>query len=141
MDECNVKLRKFQKEDIDDKIRWINDDKNNEYLHYDLPLVYDKTLLWYNKVKDDKTRYDAVIEYDNKAIGVIGLINIDEKRKKEKYYITLGEHSYKGKGIATIATKKELIMDLIIIILKKFGYVWILKILWQESCMKKRDLA
>lgn len=101
-----ITLRKFNKEDIENKIKWINDEKNNQYLHYDLPLIYEKTITWYEKIKDDISRYDAVIEYENIPVGIIGLINIDEKKKKAEYYITLGEQEYKGKGIATIATKK-----------------------------------
>ena len=104
--EDDVVLRKFTESDIDSKIKWINDDENNQYLHYDIPLVYDKTLAWYDKVKDDKNRYDAVIEYNNIPVGVLGLINIDENKKKAEYYITIGEKDYKGRGIATIATKK-----------------------------------
>lgn len=106
MEECNVIIRKFNQNDIENKIKWINNPQNNDYLHYDLPLEYNKTLLWYNNVKDNSNRYDAVIEYNNIPVGVIGLINIDEKNKKAEYYITLGEEIYKGKGIATIATKK-----------------------------------
>lgn len=104
--EEDVVLRKFTENDINSKIKWINDDENNKYLHYDIPLVYDKTLAWYEKVKDNKNRYDAVIEYNNIPVGIIGLINIDEDKKKAEYYITLGEKDYKGCGIATIATKK-----------------------------------
>lgn len=101
-----INIRKFNVEDIENKIRWINDADNNQYLHYDLPLEYNKTLSWYEKIKDNEARYDAIIEYNNVPVGVIGLINIDEKNKKAEYYITLGEKEYKGKGIATIATKQ-----------------------------------
>ena len=31
-----IKIRKFQETDIPYKVRWINDDENNRFLHYDL---------------------------------------------------------------------------------------------------------
>ena len=44
-----ISIRKFNENDIHNKIKWINDSKNNKYLHYDLPLEYDKTLKWFEK--------------------------------------------------------------------------------------------
>ena len=39
----NILIRKFKYEDIEAKVRIINDEKNNRFLHYDLPLEYNKT--------------------------------------------------------------------------------------------------
>ncbi|MSU00246.1 GNAT family N-acetyltransferase [Tissierella pigra] len=96
-------IRKFKFEDIPNKIKWINDSKNNTYLHYDLPLEYDKTCAWFEKNKDRQDRFDAVIEYNGIPVGLIGLLSIDYKNKKAEDYIVIGEHQYKGKGIATRA--------------------------------------
>ena len=100
----DVRIRKFEQRDIENKIKWINDENNNQYLHYDLPLEYDKTLAWFEKVKQRTDRYDAVIEVDGKPVGIIGLLNIDYRNLKAEYYITLGEQEYKGKGVATRAS-------------------------------------
>ena len=100
MQEDKISIRKFEEKDIKNKIKWINDSKNNKFLHYDLPLEFEKTLNWFNKNKNNENRYDAIIEYDGIPVGVIGLLNIDYKNKKAEYYITLGENQYKGKGIA-----------------------------------------
>lgn len=104
----NVSLRKFTAADIPNKVRWINDDSNNTYLHYDLPLQIEKTQLWFEAVKDKTDRYDAVIEADGVSIGVIGLLNIDSVNFKAEYYITLGEASYKRKGLSYLASKQLL---------------------------------
>ena len=101
----NVSIRKFEKRDIPDKVKWINDPLNNTYLHYDLPLEADKTEAWFEKNKDRTDRFDAVIEVDNKPVGLIGLLEIDRKHKKAEYYVTLGERAYLGKGIAYRASK------------------------------------
>ena len=99
----DVRIRKFEKKDIDNKIKWINDIENNEFLHFDLPLEYDKTLRWYERTKDRKDRYDAVIEYQGIPVGIVGLTNIDYKNKKAEDYLIVGDTSFKRKGIATKA--------------------------------------
>lgn len=100
-----ITLRKFNATDIPNKVRWINDESNNTYLHYDLPLEIEKTEKWFEAVKERTDRYDAVIEVDGEPVGLIGLLNIDEKNKKAEYYITIGERSYKGKRIGHVASQ------------------------------------
>lgn len=97
-----VTIRRFEERDIPNKIRWINDSNNNRYLHYDLPLKYEKTLSWYKNNKNHTDRYDAVIEYEGIAVGIIGLLGITGYQAE--YYVTLGETEYSGKGIAKKAT-------------------------------------
>lgn len=99
-----VVLRTFTENDIENKIRWINDPKNNAHLHYDIPLEKEKTLQWF-KNKNNETRYDFIIEFDGVPVGLIGLLNIDKVNSKAEYYICLGENEYKGKGIAKEATR------------------------------------
>lgn len=99
----DVKIRKFTFEDIPLKIEWINNSQNNEFLHYDLPLEYDKTVQWYEKNKDRKDRFDAVIEYYGEPVGLAGLLNIDYKNSKAEDYMIVGNTSYKRRGIATKA--------------------------------------
>jgi len=100
-----VSIRKFERFDIPNKVKWINDPKNNTYLHYELPLEIEKTENWYDKNKNRTDRYDAVIEADGVAVGLIGLLSIDNNNRKAEYYVTIGEHEYLGKGIASKATK------------------------------------
>lgn len=99
----NISLRAFEKKDIANKVNWINDSRNNQFLHYDIPLNKEKTLQWY-KNKNNRFRYDCVIEVNNKPVGVIGLLNIDQLNHKAEYYITIGDVDFKGKGVATQAT-------------------------------------
>lgn len=104
---CEVKIRKFIETDIENKVKWINNPLNNEYLHYNIPLDISNTKKWFETTKNNSNRHDMIIEYNNIPVGVIGIINID--KKKGEYYITLGENNYKRKGISYEATK--LILD------------------------------
>ena len=100
-----VKLREFVESDIENKVRWINNSENNTYLHYDIPLQYDKTLSWF-KNKDNSKRKDLIIEVNRIPVGLIGLLNIDVKNSKAEFYISMGDVQYKNKGIATRACKE-----------------------------------
>jgi RimJ/RimL family protein N-acetyltransferase len=104
----NITLRKFTASDIPNKVRWINDESNNTYLHYELPLEIEKTQRWFETIKNRTDRYDAVIEADSIPVGLIGLLNIDSVNLKAEYYITLGEASYKRKGISYVASQQLL---------------------------------
>ena len=98
-----VEIRPFKKSDVPLKVQWINNPKNNKYLHYDLPLIESKTYEWFEKLSERKDRIDLTITYDGLPVGLIGLLNM--KNGTAEYYICLGETAYKGRGIARIATK------------------------------------
>ena len=85
----NVSIRKFEKKDIPNKVRWINDPENNTYLHYDLPLRVEPTEVWFEKNKERTDRYDAVIEADNIPVGLIGLLSIDKKHKNNLFKLEM----------------------------------------------------
>ncbi|MBQ7789426.1 MAG: GNAT family N-acetyltransferase [Clostridia bacterium] len=102
--ENEIVLREFLEKDVANKVEWINNFENNTYLHYDIPLTYEKTLAWY-KGKDNEKRRDLVIEYLGIPVGIIGLLCIDNVNSKAEFYISMGNTSFKRKGIATKATK------------------------------------
>ncbi len=101
----SVCLREFNESDIENKVRWINNADNNRFLHYDIPIEYNKTLIWYNN-KDNSKRKDLIIEFNGRPVGLIGLLNIDIHNRKAEFYISMGETEYKNKGIATKACIK-----------------------------------
>lgn len=95
-----VSIRRFCESDIPYKVKWINDPRNNQYLHYALPLCESDTLKWFKRNKDAANRLDMTILYGSEPIGVLGLLNIDEGQKNAELYITVGEQAYKGIGVA-----------------------------------------
>ena len=101
-----ISIRKMEKRDIPLKVKWINDARNHQFLLYELPLDQQKTEIWFKKTKDRTDRFDGIIEVDGCPVGVIGILGIQEKQGE--YYITMGEQAYKGKGVATEATRQIL---------------------------------
>lgn len=102
--EKQVGVRPFKLEDVSLKVEWINNPENNQYLHYDIPLSYDKTCNWFHG-KNNDVREDCVIEYKGIPVGLIGLLSIDKVSQKAEFYISMGDTGYKRKGIATAATR------------------------------------
>ena len=74
---------------------------------YNIPINVEDTKKWFDNVRNNPNRHDMVIEYNNIPVGVIGIINV--QNKKGEYYITLGETEYKRKGISYEAT--NLVLD------------------------------
>lgn len=105
LQEMEVTIRKFEKRDIPKKVEWINNPKNNQFLHYDIPINIEGTERWFESHIGDVCRYDAVIEADGVPVGTIGLLSIDSQNCKAEYYIAMGETDYKGKGVAKEASR------------------------------------
>lgn len=99
----DVSIRKFEYEDIPLKVQWINDPRVNVHLHYELPLEYEKTCDWYKNASVNPNRFDGIIEYYGKPIGIVGVTNIDFEKRCGEDYLVIGDPSYWGKGIATKA--------------------------------------
>lgn len=95
-----INIRPLTENDLSYKIRWYNDERINKYLHYEEKFEYDKTLKWFKNIKSDLSRFENIIEYNNKPVGIIGLFEIDKKNRKAGIYITIGELDIQGKGIA-----------------------------------------
>ena len=95
MHDEDIDIREFTLNDVEKKVEWINNDENNRYLHYDLPLEYEKTVNWFEN--KSKNRIDAVIEYQGKPVGLIGLLDLSGT---PEFYIVIGESEVKRKGIA-----------------------------------------
>lgn len=105
---CQVTIRRFEFDDIPNKVKWINNPLVNRYLHYDLPLEIKKTEEWFIANQNRNDRFDAVILVDGDPVGLIGLLSIDYKKRNAEYYIAIGEPEWVGKGIATRASLRLL---------------------------------
>lgn len=99
----DVKLRTFEEQDIELKVKWINDIENNEFLHYELPLTVEKTKAWFERNKDKTDRWDATVLFEGKPVGLFGLLDIDYKNKTAQDYSLIGDLSTKGKGVGSKA--------------------------------------
>lgn len=95
--------RRIEKEDLKDRVRWINDPEVNETLTFDTPVSLASTEAWFSKTLMDSTKCNlSFFVYENGEyipVGFGGFINIDNKVNKAELYITVGNREYQGKGL------------------------------------------
>lgn len=106
-----IRITPLSAADIEQKVKWYNDPKVTQFLHYTEKFTVEKSLEWLKNIKMDHSRFENILKiYDDgwKSIGIIGLFNIDMTNKKAGFYITIGDVAYQGKGIAKAATLKFL---------------------------------
>src|SRR5699024_1692830 len=65
----------------------------------------EKTLIWFNNIKNKRSRLDLTILYHDEPVGLIGLLDINHENKEAEYYVCMGDSQFKGKGIASQATR------------------------------------
>lgn len=96
----NLVLRPLTKDDLPDKVRWYNDPDISKTLILDEPLELEKTIRWFEKIKNDSSRIDWMIEdKNNHPIGLLSLVGIDRVQKSAEIIIVIGEKDYWGKGV------------------------------------------
>jgi RimJ/RimL family protein N-acetyltransferase len=96
----NIQLRTTIKSDMELKVKWYGDPEVNKTLVLPEKLELDKTYQWFEKTKNDSSRFDITIEtLDGVPIGVIGLKNINKNNRSALLYIVIGEKDYWGKGL------------------------------------------
>ena len=98
-----IRLRTMDKGDIPLKVKWYNDSVVNKTLIIDEPLELEKSLKWFDKVKDDSSRRDFIIETtESKPIGITGLLSISSKHRNAECICVIGEKDFWGKGIGSV---------------------------------------
>ena len=96
----NLLIRPLESRDLPLKVNWFNDPDISSTLILDEPLELDKTIRWFEKIKNESSRIDWVIEdKKNHPIGLISLVGIDRVQKSAEIFIVIGEKDYWGKGV------------------------------------------
>lgn len=95
-----IYLRMVEKEDLKERVNWINNDENHEFLGFDWPISLSKTEKWFQNQLLDSTKLNfSIFSKDtNTIIGMTGLLNIDIRNLKAEFYVTIGNKNYRGKG-------------------------------------------
>lgn len=114
--EIDIKDIKFYPMDIkyiDKRVEWINNPEVNKYLNFKLPVNYESTKSWYNRIVNDKKRVDFIVcirkdDLSSEPVGFCGLLKIDVKNKHAESYMTIGETKYWGTGVSKHVRKKLL---------------------------------
>jgi len=96
----SLKLRKIKNEDLELIMKWRMSPQVTSYMYTDPVLTIESQRLWLGSIsKSDEVLY-WIIEYDNVAIGVMNICDIDKVNRKCSWAYYIGDTSFRGKGIA-----------------------------------------
>jgi RimJ/RimL family protein N-acetyltransferase len=95
-----IHLRLIERDDLAQRVRWINDPEIQRTLNYDYPTSLARTEKWFDSIVIDLSRRDFSIFTINEDeyIGFCGLMNIDDLVKKAELYMVIGNKDYWGAG-------------------------------------------
>lgn len=97
-----VVLRAIEKEDNEFLRTMINDPElESNVIGWSFPTSKIEQEKWFENQVCDKKNLRFIIEYENKAVGLATLTNIDWKNRKATHGIKLYGEDIKGKGIGT----------------------------------------
>jgi len=97
-----VDLRPVEREDLPERVAWINDEEVHATLTFDVPTSLAKTQRWFDRILTDGSRRDfSIFSKDGKYIGFAGLVNIDLVAKKAEMYTAIGLLEYRRGGFGT----------------------------------------
>jgi RimJ/RimL family protein N-acetyltransferase len=102
-----IKIRKHLQEDIDYRVKWLNNCNINKFIGNELGQKTNlkKEKKWLNDYKKNKNKKFFTICDNSKPIGFMGLSNISKINKNADLFIVIGEDDYRGRGFGKIAMK------------------------------------
>ena len=93
--------------DLVEKVReWRNSKEIKSYMINDHYISKNEHQEWILKLKKSKESKAWVIDYMDKPIGLVYLINIDYKNKKTDWGFYIADQIYRGKGIGSVILYK-----------------------------------
>lgn len=97
-------IRKIEKSDLQLRVDWMNSPKIYSNMHFDLPVLLENTIRWFEKNQSNDCRSDVCFVEKDEVVAFGGLTSIDKLVKKAELYIFVNPDSHKS-GIGTQATK------------------------------------
>lgn len=87
------------------RVAWMNNPKVHSSMHFDLPVLLDNTIAWYNRNLTRTDRADMVFtDNDGNLVAMGGLTGITADTRKAELYIFVSPE-IQSRGIGTEATR------------------------------------
>lgn len=97
-------IRQICEDDLPTRVSWMNHPNVYLSMHFDIPVVLEKTVSWFRQNQDNKNRVDLVFEERGKLVAMGGLTGIDYSIGKAELYIFV-DPFFQSKGTGTEATR------------------------------------
>lgn len=97
-------IRHIVENDLALRVKWMNHPNIYSFMHYDIPVLLENTISWYQKNIENSNRIDVVFEENSEIVAMGGLTRIDTVSKKAELYILVNPFLH-SKGIGTKATR------------------------------------
>ncbi len=103
-----MEIRKLAYEDLELRVKWMNDIRISKTLNIQLPVTIESTQSWYERIKSNPTRIDFALIDGNRVVAMGGFTDIDNSTNEAESYLFV-DPEIKGKGYGTKA--KRLMCD------------------------------
>lgn len=98
-----ITLHKFSENDVEERVRWINNPKVHRYMYFELPITISSTKRWLETVEENKKRIDFTLKnQEGRNVAMGGLININKRDQNAEFYIMVNPE-LQGKGYGLMA--------------------------------------
>ena len=98
-----MQIRELKLDDLPIRVEWMSDPKVYSSMHFEVPILLDNTIKWFEKNKKNENRRDVVFLDDNKIVAFGGLTSIIRDTQMAELYIFVDPNS-QHRGIGTDAT-------------------------------------
>lgn len=96
-------IRELQREDLPTRVLGMNNPKVYSSMHFDLPVLLENTIKWFDLNRGKVSRADVAFLEDDTIVAFGGLTGVDPILKKAELYIFVDPNAQRS-GIGTQAT-------------------------------------
>lgn len=93
-----ISLNLLKKEDLPYRVNLLNNEGISPYLNTSEKFTIDKTVAWFESIKDNSLRKDFVFLLEGEKVGMGGLTNISLQNRNCELYMYMDPKS-QGKGL------------------------------------------
>lgn len=97
-------IRRLQREDLATRVEWMNNPKIYSSMHFDVPVLMENTIRWYEANQTKDNRYDVTVIEDGEIVAFGGFTSINHEIGKAETYL-FADPVHLHKGIGTRAKK------------------------------------
>lgn len=99
-----IQLKKLEREDIPLRVEWLNHPLVSPYLNTKEVFTVENTETWFDRIRDDSTRFDVVFYSEEVILGMGGLTHISGGDRNAEVYIYLSPEVH-GCGLGVKAMR------------------------------------